>query len=571
MMYKKVFNTVILLFVTGQLLFSQQQKLTIPDTLSGPQYYLTLQHGQQTFLPGITTATMGANGDLLGPTLFLQKGQQVSIKVENGLGEPTTIHWHGLHVAPENDGGPHTPIAAGEIWNPQFTVMDHAATFWYHPHLHHKTNEHVSKGIAGLIIVRDSLEAALPLPRTYGLDDIPVILQTKELDALGQIVSHTHQDKLLLINGVQNPYVDVPAQWVRFRVLNGSSERSFYIGLDNNLPFYQIASDAALLNRPVSLTRLLLSPGERAELMIDLSQRQGQNLVLKSFAAELPNGIYGARFPGMGQGMVLNGYNPNPLNGQNFDLLTLKVGPPLAGINTTLPQQLNNLVPISSLQADTSRNFVFMPDMMGPNQLNGSFMINDRHFEMDFINEIVTLDNVEIWELRNQSGISHPFHIHNVPFYILSRNGLLPPENEAGLKDVVLVRPGETVRIITKFTDFADSPIPYMYHCHLLTHEDHGMMGQFLVQSRGTSVFENPVPGKLACFPNPANEEVYVKLGDAPIPNDALIQIFDNKGRIIKSTYAENGKISVQLFAAGVYLLRVAISEAIFFEKIIVY
>ena len=147
-----------------------QDPLAIPPIISGQVIDLELQHGTVEFFPGQTTSTMGANGPLLGPTIVLDNDQQVTINVTNSLGEATTLHWHGMHVAPENDGGPHTVIDAGTTWSPSFTVLEKASTHWYHPHLHMHTNEHVIKGIAGLIIVRDDEEAALSLPRTYGVD-----------------------------------------------------------------------------------------------------------------------------------------------------------------------------------------------------------------------------------------------------------------------------------------------------------------------------------------------------------------------------------------------------------------
>lgn len=142
-----------------------QNKLQIPDTLSGTKFNLTIQKGSLIFYPGFTTNTIGVNGNILGPTLILRKGDNISMNVTNTLTDTTTIHWHGMHVAPQNDGGPHTVILPGTTWQPQFTVMDNAATYWYHPHLHRKTAEHVTKGIAGFIIVRDNQEAALKLPR----------------------------------------------------------------------------------------------------------------------------------------------------------------------------------------------------------------------------------------------------------------------------------------------------------------------------------------------------------------------------------------------------------------------
>ena len=198
---------------------------------------MTLQNGTQQFFAGKATTTMGANGNILGPTLILNQGDFVNFSVKNQLKDTTTLHWHGLHVSSENDGGPHTTILPGATWTPGFTIMDKAATYWYHPHLHHRTDEHVSKGIAGLIIVKDTEEAKLSLPRTYGVDDFPLVIQTKDFDADNQIMMHSNSDKTLMVNATIDPYLNVPSQVVRFRVLNGSSQRAFNIGLNNNKNF----------------------------------------------------------------------------------------------------------------------------------------------------------------------------------------------------------------------------------------------------------------------------------------------------------------------------------------------
>ncbi len=153
-----------------------QTTIPIPPALEGTTFDLTLQHGVREFFLGTQTTTIGYNGSYLGPTLVLEKGQTVTLHVNNKLGDTTTTHWHGLHVAAKNDGSPHTPIMADETWSPNFEVMDNAATYWYHPHLHGKTLNQVVKGAAGLIIVRDNEEAALNLPRTYGVDDVPLVL-----------------------------------------------------------------------------------------------------------------------------------------------------------------------------------------------------------------------------------------------------------------------------------------------------------------------------------------------------------------------------------------------------------
>jgi FtsP/CotA-like multicopper oxidase with cupredoxin domain len=461
-----------------------QQQLFIPDTLSGNVINLTLQTGSVNFYPGAATSTMGVNGNLLGPTIILEQNQQVTLNVNNQLGEPTTIHWHGLHVAPENDGGPHIIIPPGSTWSPSFTVMDKASTHWYHPHLHHHTNEHVIKGIAGFIISRDTEEAAINLPRTYGVDDIPLVVQTKAFDSNNQLVILSALDTSLMVNGTIKPFFDAPAQVLRFRLLNGSSERTYNFGFSGNLPFHQIAGDASLLPSAVSLTRLRLSPGERAEILINLSTLQGQTLQLMNYGTELPNAIYGASQPGMGAGQQIPNYNLNPLNGSNFTIMDIHVIAPTANPVTTIPTTLISHNPWPESSANAIRTFTFNPVNGGPTAIQGPFTINGQLFDMMVMNFETELDQIEVWELTNATPISHPFHLHGFPFYILSINGAPPPSNMLGLKDVVNVPAGQgTVRFITKFTDFTNDSVPYMYHCHMLTHEDDGMMGQFLVKN----------------------------------------------------------------------------------------
>jgi FtsP/CotA-like multicopper oxidase with cupredoxin domain len=548
-----------------------QNPVLIPDTISGSVINLALQEGTHEFFPGFQTNTMGVNGNILGPTVILEKGQQVTLHVENQLQEETTLHWHGLHISSENDGGPHTVINPGETWSPAFTVLDNASTYWYHPHLHHKTNEHVSKGISGFIIVKDQEESGILLPRNYGTDDFPLVIQTRDFDDNKEIVFHSNSDDILMVNATLDPFISVPAQIVRLRLLNGSSMRTFNLGFTNNQLFYQIGSDGGLLESPVQLTRLMLSPGERAEILIDFSSRLGDIIHLKSFASELPNGIYGAANPGLGPGMVLTGYHPNPLNGTDFNVLQISVGPATVNPVISIPTQMVNLNPFLVSDADTTRTFTFDPEIMGPNQLNGHFMINDQMFDMDVINEVIPLNNIEIWTLTNQSGIAHPFHIHMVQFYVLDRNGVPPPLNESGRKDVVLVKPQETVRIITKFENFSNDEIPYMYHCHMLMHEDEGMMGQFLVidESPVLSTFTGEVSATI--FPNPSKGNYHLHFGENLQIYD--LKVIDKYGRSLREVdyQAMSNQLILNLLDPdkGLYILKINTDRGPYVFKII--
>ena len=545
---------IFLLFIgLGNLVYGQNP-LFIPSTLSGNTINLSLQNGSVNFYPGNATQTMGVNGNLLGPTILLDRYQTVTMNVTNNLTDTTTIHWHGMHVAPQNDGGPHTVIPPGTTWSPSFPVLDWATTNWYHPHLHMKTNEHVQKGIAGMIIVRDDIEAALDLPRTYGVDDIPLVIQTKAFDASNQIITlETALDTSLMINGTIDPVSNLPAQVVRLRLLNGSSERVYNIGFSSNQTFYQIGSDGGLLTAPVALTRLRIAPGERMEILVDFTGMQGQNTALMSYGSELPSAIYGASQPGMGAGQTIPNYTLNPLNGANFQLLGISIGAQTSNPITTIPSSLVAHSPWLQANASTTRTLTFSPQTMGPTAIQGPFLINMMPFDMMMINQYIPFENTEIWTLTNNTPIAHPFHIHDVQFYVLDINGVAPPANQQGRKDVILVPAGGgVVRFITKFEDFYNDTIPYMYHCHMLTHEDGGMMGQFIVNSPIVGLNESQTSMESSVYPNPVIDFITV---DTPI--GTRLVLYDNAGRLIweETTDNENQKIDFSDLKTGVYFL----------------
>ncbi len=512
-----------------------QTLISIPDTLSGASIDLTLETGSRTFFPGTQTATIGYNGAYLGPTLILQKGQTATLHVHNQLGDTTTTHWHGLHVAPKNDGSPHTMIMAGETWSPTFPVMDPAAMYWYHPHLHGKTMQQVLKGAAGLIIVRDAAEAALNLPRTYGVDDIPLVFQFQTFNNQKQIVLNDELDNTVLVNGTVNGMVNAPAQVVRLRLLNASSHRVFRFGFADGKAFQQIGGDGGLLNAPVPLSRLTLGPGERAEILVDFAGLAGQTFSLKTFGNELPQG-----FPG---GPAMMGMSLGPLDNTNFQVLQINVMPPTANPVTTIPTALiNNTVWPSAGAGLRSFGLTAQPMMSMTN-----FFINGLKFNLETVNFSIELGKTEVWTITNQTMMAHPFHVHGNSFYILEKNGTTPPANERGRKDVVLVPPmNGSVKIIMKFEDFADAEIPFMYHCHILSHEDNGMMGQFVVKAPASGTVEL-VSGKLGIYPNPAREIIFFDLGEVS-STGVRCQVTDALGRVVleQQVQISNGRGSIE-------------------------
>src|SRR6185312_14212198 len=213
-------------------------------------------------------------------------------------------------------------------------ILNNAAMYWYHPHFMGKTAEQAIKGASGLIIVRDSAEAALTLPRKYGIDDVPLIVKCLQLDSNNQFMPRGMEDSTLLVNGVTNAQYSLPAQVVRLRLLNGSGERTFNFGFTANKQFYVIGSDGGLLNAPVGVTRIRLSPGERADVLVNLSGMNGQTIYLMSYASELPSGVQG------GPTMPMPPGSPpmdSPLNGKDFSILKLNIVAQTTNPVTTIP------------------------------------------------------------------------------------------------------------------------------------------------------------------------------------------------------------------------------------------
>jgi blue copper oxidase len=487
-----------------------QNPLTIPPVLTGLNFNLTVQAGTQPFYPGNPTPTYGINGAFLSPTIVVNKGDIVTLNVVNTLNVATTMHWHGLHVAPENDGGPHQSIAAGSTWSPSFEILNNAGTYWYHPHGEGKTELHVGKGLSGLFIVHDPTELSLGLPQTYGVDDIPLIVQTKAFDVLHQIAIADHMDTAVFVNGTLHATTDLPAQVVRLRLLNGSSMRSFYFGFSNNMTFYQIATDGGLVAAPNAVTRLLVAPGERSEVLVNLSGMNGQSVDLMSYASEMPVGVFGSPAVGVSPD-TMEMYDENFLNGADFQLVEFNIVAQNASPVTSIPASLVAYTPFDVADLDVNRTLVFdtitlVPGSV-PNLAEGPFGINATTFNMDSINITIPLNSTEVWTLKNNTHIAHPFHIHDVQFNVIEKSGTPPPITEQGWKDVVLVMPHDSVKFITQFTTFTDEMVPYMYHCHLLHHEDDGMMGSFLVVDPFASLGENATNNQLTVYPNPASDE----------------------------------------------------------------
>lgn len=439
---------------------------------------LSLRHGSTEFFKGYQTPTLGINGSYLGPVLRLKRGDEATFNVGNGLITPTTIHWHGMNLPARMDGGPHQVIGAGKLWQPEFVIQQPASTLWYHSHLHQFTGPQVYQGLAGLFYIDDENSVKMEIPKTYGVDDIPLVIQDRNFNRDGSFryISNMHermagvQGGHILVNGVIRPQHHVARKQMRFRVLNGSNARIYNLKFSDNRTFVQIASDGGFLPQPIRLNRLRLAPAERAEIIVEFAHNEEVMLQHEPLPASNR---------GMGMMSMMMSGNDQPFNVMR--LLSKVPGGEIAGV----PDQLATMPDWNEKQAAKIRRFQ-LNMAMGMGMMSGSgsgFTINRRSFDMGRIDEVVRLNDIEIWEFTNKSPMPHPVHIHDIQFRILSRNNRPPEANEHGLKDTVLVNPNETVRVITRFENYADETAAYMYHCHILEHEDQGMMAQFVVVS----------------------------------------------------------------------------------------
>lgn len=480
-------------------------------------------------------------GSYLGPIIRVRRGQRVRIDLINELPEPTIVHWHGLHVPDTMDGHPRFAIAPGERYVYDFRVVNRAGSYWFHPHPHGRTGSQVYFGMAGLFQVSDDEEAALGLPA--GPQDLSWVIQDRSFDAHNQFVYLS--DGLaadaspgpqrggmvdrgmmdggmggmmgggarsggmgsmmarmmgmfgdqILVNGRPGARMNVERRPHRLRLLNASNARMLKLAWHDGSPLTVIGTDGGLLAAPLQRPYVMLAPAERVDLWVDFARwLAGTDLRLQSLAFD--DGM--ATMGGMMGGMMGAAALPD---GSAFTVLELHIrGSASLGATTGAdrstepPRQLSTLPiaePRTAVNSDRPKVFNLTMGMM-------TWGINGKGFDMLGASDLETVDlgTHEVWEFRNDASngmmgmvMAHSMHVHGLQFRVIGRtvagrfarsydtvkNGFV----DEGWKDTVLVMPGERVRVLLGFADHAGL---FLYHCHMLEHEDAGLMRNYRVK-----------------------------------------------------------------------------------------
>lgn len=467
---------------------------------------LTAQTGTMDFGHTAPTPTYGINGPFLGPAIRLRRGERAHVNVRNALPETVTVHWHGLIIPGEADGGPHQLIAPGKEWNVEFGVDQPAATLWFHPHVYPTTAELVIKGLAGLLIIEDEESDGLGLPSRWGVDDIPIILQDRRFSPDGTFFHRFNLAAVtvgalgdtVLVNGAPYPEARTAKGWLRLRILNGSNARSYRLAASDGRTLYVVGSDGGLLEQPVARTDLVLQPGERFEVLVDARDGAPFDLVTLPVAQAI------MRLPPFDRPLPLVTLDPQGADGGGglpdrlVDLPSLPDTPP--PLSQTLTMQMyrdddgmgalmkaglmkvpaEGPVPDAVAEALT-RVLVDGPALTLADQLSANG-INGAPFKLDRDRLEVPRGRDLRWRIEEGSDkMLHPVHIHGCQFRILTMDGEAPPPHLAGYKDTATISAGGSAEILIRFPYQAAHATPYMAHCHILEHEDSGMMMQFMV------------------------------------------------------------------------------------------
>lgn len=449
------------------------------DATRDLEFQLLAKAGTTNFFANQATHTLGFNQSYLGPVIRVKNGS-LRPHVQNSLSWPVSTHWHGLVVPGEHDGGPHTAINSGSSWQPEMQIAQDPCTAFFHTHIHGRTARDVYAGLAGVIHVIDGKDEQRGLPNDYGNDDLTIVLQDREFTDTGQFnysnsmmsMMHGMTGDQILINGQLGATAVVPKSVVRLRFVNASNARIYRLFSSDDRPMHLIATDGGFLKKPAAISKLILSPGERAEVLMDFSNGIETTLLSSGDPNEGMAGMFGRALTSFED---VTGF-------RNFQVLPFSIDDRKSAKIFSIPSDIGGEEPqLHTAKIDRTRRFSL--DMgMGSGMMSGrmgnQFSINGEPFDMGKINERVKRSVVERWVISTNM-LAHPFHIHGTLFQVIQEGNRQPSPENSGWKDTVLVN--DEVELLVRFDHIANDDNPYMYHCHLLEHEDAGMMGQFTV------------------------------------------------------------------------------------------
>jgi len=413
---------------------------------------ITAEPTRLSMITGPTTSAFAYNGRIPGPILEVHEGDHVIIHLINKLPSPTTIHWHGMHIPVSSDGSPYHPVMPGKSFDYDFKVMDGTAgTYWYHPHPGTDTGFQIAKGLYGAMIVRprvDPLEGikeqVLVLSdnrfKADGSIDLP-----DELSPLGLIDQQNGREgNVLFVNGQVMPKISIkPGEIQRWRIINAAAARVYRLAIPGQTMLH-IANDGGLFEHPVEVKDIVLANSERVEVLVRGNGNAGDKTVLQT----LPYDRY------VPQTKPADWDKP-------IDLLALEYTNDTRVEPVAIPATLRKIPVLDTLKATATRVMV----------LSQGF-INGKTHDMNRVDVTAKLGATEIWQVENIVGMDHPFHLHGFQFQVIDQDGVPVPFRS--WKDTVNVPKHSTVRFIVRYDDY---PGKWMFHCHILDHEDHGMMG----------------------------------------------------------------------------------------------
>jgi spore coat protein A len=473
-----------------------KRALRIPEVLTDANLTLDIKPAKVAILPGRKTSMWTYGGTFPGPTIRRPAGQETQVTFRHRLPRKAgdlTVHLHGGHNISADDGQPggltkgqprafycnvsrglsardsgnDLLISPGEDRTYIYALSEdgepeRAAFQWYHDHRLERTAPNMWRGLVGMWIIDDELDVSLPLPR--GERDLPLMLTDRAFDRHNQLtdpfsdLAHAPNDgitgRYALVNGTYLPYHRVSATRHRLRLLNASNFRIYDLELSDRSPLVQIATESGLMPAPVTRRRVRLGPGERVELLVDFGRFAGKRVELVSAGHR-------------GGGSLAQSVFAGPL-------MQFRVGDPEPD-DTSVPAALR---PLPAWTADAPRQPSRTWTVSIGTGLIPTWLINGKTFDPARVDATPKLDTTETWELRNETAVSHTIHLHHTDWYMLERNGKRPDPAEDCLKETFLLRPKDRVVIAGHFSDYTGK---YVIHCHMLDHEDHGLMTQFEV------------------------------------------------------------------------------------------